>query len=65
MTKISVSPEYQKGLSRKADIEALKSAKRESPPSRKPPAWATEAFNLLVAGCIGGACTWVAIRFML
>jgi hypothetical protein len=61
---MSVSPEFEKGLSRKSDIEALKAGKRQPEAGNKLPSWLTDAFNLLLAGGIGGACAWIAIRFL-
>lgn len=63
MTKLSVSPEFEKGLSRKSDIEALKAGKKK-PIARKLPKWLTDLVTLLFVASIGGACTWVAVMWM-
>lgn len=64
MTKLTVNPEYEKGLTSKRQINALIAGKQQQQPSRLPK-WLTDAFNLLVSASVGGACAWVAFKFLL
>ena len=61
MTKLSISNDYQKGLSSKSDIEALKAGKNKAAQARNLPKWLTDALNLLLSAGIGGACAWIAL----
>ena len=62
MTKLNVSHDYETGLSRKEDIDALKTGGKKESPSGLPKLL-TDAFNLSVSCGIGASCAWLAIKF--
>jgi hypothetical protein len=64
MTKMSVSPSYEKGLSRQADIDALKAGKKREAERRSLPKVVTEAVTLVFVALVGGACAWVATMWL-
>ena len=62
MTKLKVDSDFEKGLSRKEDIEALKAGKHKKP-ERRLPKMVTDGFNLLISASIGGVCAWLAVNY--
>lgn len=63
MTKLSVDTHFEKGLNSKREISDLIAGKRHLEPSRLP-GWLTDAFNLLLAAAVGGACAWIAFKWL-
>ena len=65
MTKLKIDPDYEKGLSRKRDIDALKARRSDTPSRNGYPRWLTDGINLVVSASVGGACAWLGIKFFM